>query len=64
MTQKTPRLAYSIRETADTLSCSERWVRYLIESGELRAFRLGAERGVRVAHTELERFIRARQAAS
>jgi excisionase family DNA binding protein len=48
------RFALSMRECADELSVSEKTIWTLINSGKLRAFRVG--RGVRILRIELLRF--------
>jgi excisionase family DNA binding protein len=50
-----PRLAFSVRETAQMLGMSEKTVRRLIDRKLLRASR--ALRHLRIAKTEIERFM-------
>ena len=52
-----PRLAYTVEETARMLSVSEKTVYRLIERGLLKSS--GALRHKRIAHTEIERFLKA-----
>ena len=52
------RLAYSIDETAAALGRSRRVVEGLIDSGQLRARRVGRE--LAISRAELERFLAAR----
>ena len=46
---------YTVTETAEQLSSSEKTVRRLIERGELRVRRIG--RSVRIAHEDLAGFL-------
>lgn len=53
------KLAFTMKEAADQVGCCERLIWGFIKSGELKAARLG--RSVRITHTELVRFLEARQ---
>jgi len=48
--------AYSVKTLAGMLDCSPRHVYDLIESGQIRAFRLG-KRALRVTEGELQRWL-------
>ncbi len=51
-------LCLTYREAAQLLKCCERVVWGLVQSGEIRAIRLG--RAVRIPRSEIERFIESR----
>ncbi len=52
----------NVQELADRLEVAEATVRRWIKSGELRAIDIG--KGWRIADTDLERFLKARETAS
>lgn len=54
------RLAYSMREAADSLGICERSIWQAIKDGKLKATRIG--RSVRIHRDELDRFLRDSQA--
>lgn len=51
----------TVRETADFLGTSEKWVRRRIDAGDLPALRLGSHRNapVRIARSDLAAWVRA-----
>jgi excisionase family DNA binding protein len=51
----------TVRELAERLEVAEATVRHWIKSGELRAIDIG--KGWRIADTDLERFLQARETA-
>jgi len=55
MEPQKPFRLYTVAETAEQLSSSEKTVRRLIERGELRVRRIG--RSVRIAHEDLAVFL-------
>jgi excisionase family DNA binding protein len=52
----------TVKELAERLEVSEATVRQWIKAGELRAIDIG--KGWRIADTDLDRFLRARETAS
>ena len=52
----------TVQEIAERLEVAEATVRHWIKSGELRAIDIG--KGWRIADTDLERFLKARETAS
>ena len=51
---------WTVQEVAHQLRVSDRQVRYWVESGELRVFRIG-KRGYRIAESDLQAFIEKRK---
>lgn len=51
------RLAYTVSQAAEVLQLSERTVRELIATGKLIARQCGNERGIRIGHAAIERFL-------
>jgi len=59
-----PERLMTAAEVADLLGVAEEAVREWIRSGELRAFKVGGRADARARQADLEKYLRAREAAS
>lgn len=48
----------TVAEAATYLQCSESWVRKLITSGQLKAVRIGARKGLQISLTSVKEYLR------
>lgn len=57
MNEESKELRLPVAEVARRLNCTRQHVYNLINAGELLAVRLGARMGIRVAESEVEKFL-------
>lgn len=63
MSEESKELRLPVAEVARRLNCTRQHVYNLINAGELQAVRLGARMGIRIAESEVTRFLQVREVA-